>query len=75
MADCIFVFCVATGAAAADDDSVDGGKILVWDCGGDVGDAGEDAPERFGVCGDGYVVGGVVCGGVGADEKSGTVKE
>ena len=69
LADCVSFYWEGSDKAAADDDSVGGGEVYVLHGGDCTGDAGEDEPEGSGVCGDGFDVGGVVCGGVGDDGK------
>lgn len=69
VADCVCLHCAGSGAVAGDDDSFGGGEGGVLHGGDCAGVAGEDKPERSGVCGDGSHVGGVVCGGVCEDEK------
>ena len=75
MAGCVFDSGKRSGAVEADDDSFDRGEVCLRDWGGGVGGKRSDASVGSGVCGDGSVVRGVVCGGVFEDEwKSRKVK-
>ena len=67
VADRVFGDCAGSSAVPVDDDTVDGGEIQLCDCGGDVGDAGKNESAGLAVCSDGWIVGGVVCGGVDED--------
>jgi hypothetical protein len=67
VANCVSDYCAASRAVPDADHSLDLGEIFVVGCGGDFSNAETDACKRLGICGDGWIVGSVVCGGVGGD--------
>ena len=73
MADCVPGDCDGSGAVSADDDSVDGGEVRIRPDDRDSCDAGADESEGFGVGGDGYDFGDIVCGGVDQDKAKGVI--
>jgi len=73
MADCVFVHCEGAVETAANDDPECRREIQLRDCGGDAGDARENARLGFVVRGNGFVLRTVVCCGV-LENEGGSIR-